>query len=85
MVNITKEAREIFGDILIKAETELDKNYWENKYEYSFENDFDGDTIILTFINGNIIEISNSEWGWIRKIGEKAKIKNIKSIKDLFR
>lgn len=75
MTDITKEAQEIFGDIVVKAESK----YWRpcNNEPYRFDwgeygrNDFDGDEVILIFKDGRIIEIGNSEWGNIRRIDEQ--------------
>lgn len=74
MTDITKEAQEIFGDIVVKAESKYWKTCNESycfDYDENGNNDFDTDTVVLTFINGRIIEISNSEWGHIRRIDEQ--------------
>lgn len=63
-MDITKEAKEIFGNIVTRAKSE----YGTKKKTYSFEKDFDGDTIVIEFNNGKIVEISNSEWGTIRNL-----------------
>jgi hypothetical protein len=60
--------------------SEYDNNYFHNDLEEKeklekiineIENqgdiNFDGETITITFINGNKIEINSSEWGSIRK------------------
>ena len=63
-MDITKEAKEIFGNLVIRAKSE----YGTKEKTYSFENDFDGDRITIEFSNGKIVEISNSEWGTIRNL-----------------
>lgn len=75
MTDITKEAQEIFGDIVVKAESRRGITYGNMSYLFDYDengnNDFDTDTVVLTFINGRIIEIGNSEWGHIRRIDEQ--------------
>lgn len=79
MTDITKEAQEIFGDIVVKAESKYRGKYRRTcgsksylfDYDEDGRNDFDADTVVITFINGRIIEIGNSEWGHIRRIYEQ--------------
>lgn len=75
MTDITKEAQEIFGDIVVKAESKYRKICDNKSYLFDDDengiNDFDADIVVLTFINGRIIEIGNSEWGYIRRIDEQ--------------
>lgn len=67
MTDITKEAQEIFGDIVVKAESVCGRLCNNKSYLFDYDengnNDFDADMVVLTFINRRIIEISNSEWG----------------------
>ena len=56
-------ARDIFGDIVVKAE--------HKKYGFDYQDDkhlrFDSSDLRLTFKDGRVIELWNSEWGGIKK------------------
>ena len=73
MLDITKQVKEIFGDIVVSAYSKNGIKYKHHeKYHINYDNDdfsdFDADTITIQFSNGSKIEIGNSEWGWIKKI-----------------
>lgn len=86
-LDVTKYMKLLFGNILVKAELLInDYNTKEEAEEIairkikSFQNnknsfDIDADIIIFHFKNGNIVEIGNSEWGWISS--KKLKADNI--------
>ena len=78
-VDVTDYAAKIFGDVIKKVEVTL---YYDEDdideaiveatgYLDDIEKDngsinFDANSMLITFINGNKVEIFNSEWGGIR-------------------
>ena len=74
IIDVTKEIKNMFGDVLVKAQmfvSTVDIDHAFSKAESILRNcsethtDISGDSIILTFINGNTVEFSVSEWGWL--------------------
>ena len=61
-------ARDIFGDIVVKAE--------HKKYGFDYQDDkhlrFDSSDLRLTFKDGRVIELWNSEWGGIKRVDDLA-------------
>lgn len=76
-LDITKYIKSLFGNILIKAEYQIDGYYSESEANEKAKNEIrylqtitnsiniDAENIILYLKNGKRLEFSTSEWGWI--------------------
>lgn len=88
-IDVTKNAKNIFGDIVKKAIVVVDeydemkgsKSEWQNfikevEYDVGNENVLSVDTSFayITFTNGKCIRFYSSEWGTIRETNEFQKL-----------
>jgi hypothetical protein len=78
--SLLKQARSIFGELVVEAyvshfdydlkrlqkiDKELEKENTESGYLC-----YDGETIVLEFANGKLVQFHNSEWASISSIGK---------------
>ena len=64
MQDITSEAKEIFGDIVVSAVSERGSN----NDKYDFDLDMTADDVLIKFSNGKSVLIGISEWACIKNV-----------------